>query len=1816
MKRYINYIFMVALLLSTGCRREKIVPVEDLTQYISAFTGSEIGPQSELRVELKVAASVTSQDEQLFSLSPIVNGKTVWINNQTAEFHPDEPLKAGQEYEVCFNLGKALQNVEQQNKEFRFKVRVQVQTCVMTLASTSINDDNSVDVTGKLVFDNPVELSTVKASLSSSPKTTPIIIGHELKQYDFTFKNIQRNDKDYELKIKLDCKETLLEKTIEMNVVIPAESSFKLLEVKAVTESDSYIEAVFSQRLDEQQDIEGLITIAGVEKPKYIIDGNSVRLFFEEMLSETKVSVYKGIKSADGKATDLNSTNTVVFEPLMPQVKILSKGVIIPDANNLHLHFRAVNLKAVDVRVIQVYENNILSFLQEGGLYGNYNLRRYGRLVHYETLELKPKNSCWNNYTLNMASIFRRQKGAIYRLIFSFKKEYSMWDCNSGDSLIEYGKHTITEEDTESYKYYRDNPYYDWYEYDYHQSLNPCHATYYMTEKNVSAINVINTNIGMIAKQNSEENRLWISTSNILTSKPLENVHVTAYNYQLQAVGSGITDTDGFAVIPTKGKAFVVVAMDGMQKTYLKLDSYCETSLSRFDTEGKTYERGLQGYIYGERGVWRPGDTLHLGFVLHDPELRIPAGHPVTFEAYNAQGKFYNRQTTTVGLNGFYVFHLPTHPDDGTGLWNVKVNVGGATFEKTVRVESIKSNRLKISLNTTITEDSVCGALQSAWLTGATVHDLNTKVEMEFRRMKTTFKGYENGWVFDSPISTFKSDIYTLYDGKTDAEGAADFTVAKKYARDAPGMLRAIITARVFEPGGDVSIYSHEKPYSPFKTYIGLNINAKGDYFERKSSHRFILAALTAEGKQTDCQVEYRIYKIGWRWWWESDENNLCSYVSSTKSEIVAHDTVSIIGGRGCIDFNYNGWGHFLLVAQDVESGHTTGAKFGIRYNGEESEGEEEYEDEGEASDVRMLTFTLDKPQYVVGETAKITIPAVAEGTALVSFENGRRVLSRRWVDVSAKRRTEFAFDVTADMAPNFYVHISLLQPHALAGGNRPIRLYGVVPVLVRNPGATLEPQIKAPEVIKPATPFLLKISEKSGRAMTYTLAIVDDGLLDLTNYHTPNPADEFFAREALEIRTWDMYDAVIGSFGGKFGSMLSIGGDSDGRPRNSRANRFKPVVKHLGPFALAAGTTQTHRIELPQYVGSVRIMVVAGQNGAYGNASVTVPVKAPLMLVSSLPRTLSINEEITLPVNVFALDTAIRKVSLQVSVLGQFAVFEGNTSMSLNFTDRSDTTVYFHFKTTSKVGIERFTISATGGGQSASETIEINVRNPNPPIINIKSVVLNNNESSDLEYLIGNRSEDAFLRLETSRIPPVDVTRRLEFLFNYEHYCSEQITSRALPLLYVPLLKDFNDSERFMLKNSVMQALHKLYTRQTTGGGFKYWDWGDTEDEWITSYAGHFLAEARANGYTVENVVFERWKKRQQSLARAWSAEQGKAWTGYIQAYRLYTLAVAGTPETGAMNRMKEDGTMSAEARRMLAAAYAVAGKTQVAKELLGVVETVGASASNDWRYYTYGDTRRDEAVTLIALFRTGQMDEAFRRAQKLSAALSAETCMQTQSSAFALMAMGMLAKASSGRMNFEYSLNGGQNHTFASTKAVVVSDLTIDTLNGSLSIKNNTSGVLYASLISKYKPERDTLPERAENLKVEVSYRLLEGYKIDVSRLAQGCDFQAIIKVINTSGINDYKNLALTQIIPAGWEFAATSLQETLGSQIYRDIRDDRVMFYFDLVRGANITFQVRLQSVYAGRYTLPAVRVEGMYNPEAQARTKAGVVEVLLK
>ncbi len=206
------------------------------------------------------------------------------------------------------------------------------------------------------------------------------------------------------------------------------------------------------------------------------------------------------------------------------------------------------------------------------------------------------------------------------------------------------------------------------------------------------------------------------------------------------------------------------------------------------------------------------------------------------------------------------------------------------------------------------------------------------------------------------------------------------------------------------------------------------------------------------------------------------------------------------------------------------------------------------------------------------------------------------------------------------------------------------------------------------PEVLRPETDFNVTVSEKSGKPMTYTLAIVDDGLLDLTNFKTPDPWNDFYAREALGIRTWDMYDDVLGAFGGNFSAMFSTGGDATMKPADAKAKRFKPVVKFVGPFYLGKGKKQTHTLKLPMYVGSVRAMVVAGQEGAYGNAEKTAFVRTPLMLLSTLPRVLSVQEEITVPVNIFAMENGVKNVTVSLQASGGGVQIVGAKQQSLTF--------------------------------------------------------------------------------------------------------------------------------------------------------------------------------------------------------------------------------------------------------------------------------------------------------------------------------------------------------------------------------------------------------------------------------------------------------------------------------------------------------------------------------------------------------------------
>ena len=1852
-------IMMTVGLYSCTRTQKDIIPSADYAPYVNAYTGGVISQNSTIRIELTHDQPMVDLNSELknnpFSFSPSLKGKAYWVSNNTIEFVPEEgTLKPGTLYEGTFQLGDFIE-VDKKLKEFNFSFRVQERNFTLQLESLPITatQPDEINIKGEIRFSDVVKKEEVEKMLTASDgkKSYPVEVTatDNLTRYQFSIRQIPREADDYPLTITANGNPAGIDRKQSEEVLIPAKDCFRFMSAERIEQPENGIEIVFSAPLSTTQDLKGLIEIPEVSSSIFQISENRVFIYFEaNTQNKLTLNIHEGVKDSQGKA--LGTSHTISFSEvsLKPQVEMSTSAAILPDSKSLIIPFRAVNLYAVDLSVIRIFENNVLMFMQTNSLASANELRRSGRLVYKKTLWLAKDASKdihhWGDYSIDLAGLIHQEPGAIYRVILSFRQEYSAYPCggnenqdmkfadnNTSDGLTKVSGSVLSEEDEaiwntpEAYYYYNGGTM-DWSVYRWTERDNPCHPSYYMNSDRIAACNVFASNLGMIVKRNSL-NKLWIAVSNILDTKPIGKAQVTAYNFQLQPIGKGETNGDGFVEIAPKGVPFIIVAESEKQKAYVRVVDGEEQSVSRFDVGGKDIQKGLKGFIYGERGVWRPGDTLHISFILEDREKRIPDKHPVALEIYNPRGQFYTKMISTQGMNGFYTFDVPTQATDPTGLWNAYIKVGGTTFHKGLRIETIKPNRLKINLALPkilqATDKDVYAPLTSTWLTGATASKLKAKIEMSLSKVNTQFKNYGQ-YIFNNPATNFTTIKTDVFDGTLDAEGKVSVTLKVPTATEAPGMLNATFTTRVFEPGEDASIYTQTIPFSPFTSYVGINLNQpKGKYIETDKDHVFDIVTVNTQGQLVNrTNLEYKIYRIGWSWWWENSSESFGTYINNSSITPVASGNLQTRGGKASFKFrvDYPSWGRYLVYVKDKESGHATGGTVYIdwpEWRGRSSK--------TDPSGIKMLAFSLNKDSYEIGETATAIIPAAAGGRALVSIENGSTVLRQEWIEVSNGGDTKYTFKITPEMTPNVYLHISLLQPHAQTVNDLPIRMYGVVPVFVTNSQTVLQPQIQMPEVLRPETNFNVTVSEKSGKPMTYTLAIVDDGLLDLTNFKTPDPWNDFYSREALGIQTWDMYDNVLGASAGSYSSLFSTGGDATLKPADAKANRFKPVVKFIGPFYLGKGKSQTHTLKLPMYVGSVRAMVVAGQDGAYGNAEKTAFVRTPLMMLSTLPRVLSIQEEITVPVNIFAMENQVKNVTVSLQASGGGVQIVGTNQQSLKFTQPGDQLVFFTLKTGSKTGKATIHLTANGSGQQTKETIEIDVRNPNPVVTLRNSQWIETGQSKDLSYNLSSSSTNNQIKLEVSRIPSVDISRRFDFLYNYQHHCTEQLTSKALPLLFVAQFKTIDKTEAEKIKTNVQEAIRQIYGRQLPNGGFVYWPGNAVADEWISSYAGMFLTLAQEKGYAVHANVLNKWKRFQRAAAQNWRMPQEASgwqqWQSELQqAFRLYTLALAGVPEYGAMNRMKEQTGLSIQAKWRLAAAYALTGKMKPAEELVYNVETTVNPYSS--MNQIYGSSDRDEAMILETLILMNRERDALQQAKVVSKNLSQEDWFSTQSTAFALMAMGRLAEKLSGTLDFVWSWNDKQQPAVKSAKAVFEKEIATTPKSGTVSVKNQGKGALSVDLITRTQLLNDTLPAISDNLRMDIRYANLNGTPLSVNDIIQGTDFMAITSISNISGTSDYTNLALTHIIPSGWEIynermvapetenaAADGSGQSVSKYSYQDIRDDRVLTYFNLRRGETKVFTVRLQATYAGNFILPAVQCEAMYDVNVQARSKAG-------
>ncbi len=1848
---------ILIFLISNGCGKKKNAGpgTPEYNAAISAFTSGTVSSKASVKVILnKEQAEAVSYTEpisqDLFNFSPSVKGNAYWIDKRTIEFKPEKQFKPGTLYTVKFYVGK-IRELPADKKIFTFQFNIIKQSLSLEISDFKSYDEDELRwnrLNGVLLTADVAESGEIKKVLTATQDGRNLHVTWtqepDLRTNNFSIDSIERKENAGTVLLEWNGNPIGSAEKGKKEVTIPSLSDFLLMDVRVVQQPEQYLQLQFSDPLLRNQNLAGLIKLANDVELNFVIDHNLVRAYpASRQQGHIKIYVEPGIKNVLGYRFKTEEVHDIAFEEVKPAVRLTGNGVILPDSKGLIFPFEAVNLKAVDVRIIKIYENNIAQFLQVNNLDGERELKRTGRLILKKKIDLAANGAVdlgkWNTFSLDLADLIKTDPGAIYRVVLGFKRSYSVYPCDGEESTVNETEQARDEEELQdemsywdTYDYYSEYDYQGYYSEDYNwkDRDNPCTPSYYGTRRNV-ARNILASNLGIIAKGGTNHSMLFAVTD-LRTTEPLENVQLELYNYQQQLIGAVKTGKNGLAEISIDKEPFLLIAKKDKQRGYLRLDDGSSLSLSNFDVAGQVVQKGLKGYIYGERGVWRPGDTLFISFILEDEQDLLPENHPVTFELTNPLGQLVKTITRAEPSDGFYNFTTATSPDAPTGNWQAAIHVGGTTFSKTLKIETVKPNRLKIDFDLG-TDRLIKGrfpvnaTLKTAWLHGAVARNLKAKVAVTLSQGHTSFKNDAyNGYIFDDPARSFSSEEQTIFDGKVNVEGQAVVPVNLSVNDAAPGMLNASFVVRVFEESGDFSIDRFTVPFAPYKSFVGIKApegNPRTGMLVTDTAHRVNIVTVDAEGNPVSrSNLTVRIYKVGWRWWWDASEDNLASYVAGNYNDLVVSKKISTSNGKGSFTFriDYPKWGRYLIRVTDPVSGHTTGTTVYVDWPS--WEGRDQREIPGGAA---MLVFSADKKKYEAGETAKVSFPSEANGRALVSIESGSRVIDAYWVETS-KGETAFNFKVTEEMAPNIYVHITLLQPHSQTANDLPIRLYGVIPLLVEDPGTRLYPEIEMPDVLKPEQDVTVKVSEKNGRGMTYTLAIVDDGLLDLTRFRTPDPWNSFYAREALGVKTWDLYNLVLGAYGGKIEQLFSIGGDDEllGTAAKKRASRFKPMVKFLGPFRLKKGQTDKHIISLPQYIGSVRTMVVAGNGHAYGNAEKTTPVRKPLMVLATLPRVLGPGETVKLPVTVFAMEDNVKKVQVEVEANDLF-VAGGAMKKTVTFEQTGDQVVYFDLKTAERTGIARVSVRVKSGREQSQQDIELDVRNPNPLEVKTLDKVLDPGETWETNYQFPGMQGTNSGLLELSGMPPVDFGRRLKYLINYPHGCIEQTTSAAFPQLYLGEMMSLDAKTKAQTELNVKSAINRIRRFMLSDGGLGYWPGSNEANDWGTSYAGHFMLEAEAHGYALPPNFKRNWTGYQRKAALNWQANRGKyQYEAYYQgdleqAYRLYTLALAGTAEMGAMNRLREKPSLSVQAKWRLAAAYVLAGQPEVAQDLVDKA-TMDIKPYKGF-YSTFGSRDRDLAMILETLTLMQKRDEAALLMKKISEALSGNQWMSTQTTAYCLLAVSKFAgaNATSKEIKFEYALNNQKTTREVSSRPLSRIKLPVEDTTGRVELQNNGEGILFARLTLEGVPLTGRETGAENNLRIKVTYKDMQGHLLDVSSLEQGTDFMAEVTLSNPGVLGYYSDMALTQIFPSGWEITNMRLDQTTAvyeqdKPSYQDIRDDRVYTYFNLPANKQKTFVVLLNAAYAGRFYLPAVSCRAMYEKSISAATPGKWVEVV--
>lgn len=1798
----VPYILILAFTFS-GCRNQGNILQLDHSNFtdeiatdqnlVFTFT-SELVPDSLLN-EWDTTAYIT--------FTPGVRGKFKWSAKNEITFSPSEPFAPSTDFEAVLT-GKLTNHVENKpalpkEKTLRFHTPYLMAGDVQVFYAFSQQLQGAVAVKMNLNFNckvQPAELNKRMRVLVDDKEIPFQVTGVEADfMIGVSIADVRGDSKDViPLKIQIDKGMPCIgssytsKEPMEFTAEIPVKEKLMITQMLASFVDGEGLIHVFTNQPVVNENLEELISMTPELTFMAAVMENGLTLKGDfEPGRNYEVTISKELKGVFGYSLESAYSQQVSFGNLEPALSFANnKSVYLSSRGARNIGINIVNINQIRISVIRIYENNILHFIRGGNSYG-YHYEEAGddyEYYNYEYYDYEQYGDLVKEKVMDVRSL---QKQGNMRLL-----NLNLADIGFSDRFE--GLYVLKIEDVD--------------------------RQYLQESKFISL-----SDIGLIVR--GSEDDMMVFTNSIMTTDPLNGVKVNFISTNNQVIQSVTTDQQGVAVFKNAKAAAgqfrigMITCSAGDDFNFMILDN-TSVQTSRFEVGGKySNDAGLDAFLYGDRDIYRPGDSVHVNAVVRTTDWKILKDVPMKMKLLLPSGKEYQSFRKTPGPQGAFEtsFYLP--PAVVTGLYTIELYTGNDVLiqSRRISVEEFVPDRIKVTavLDRQVIKpnEELRADITVANLFGPPAANRNYELQLTLQEKPFQNKKFGN---YNFSITTAEQVMFEniLRQGKTNAEGKiAERFIIPGY--DDAGILAGKVLTTVFDESGRPVNRLSDFTVLTQQTFYG--IRHFDQWLSTKQEIPFQFIALNAEGQPVNASAQVEIYRYNWENV-VTRQGGRYMYTAQRKDQLLSRQTVSIGAAGGTVRFKPVNSGEYEVRI------YRSGAKSYVKQNFYAYGWGDTQNTSFEASTEGEVDLQLDKEIYQPGDKAEILLKSPFNGKLLITVERDK-VYEYYYVNTD-KKAASITIPVKESYLPNVYITATAIRP--VSDNQIPLTVArGYVPLKIEKASNKLNVLISANE--RSRSKMNQTIQVKTTPHAELTIAVVDEGILQLKNFKTPDPYQYFYQQRALEVQSYDLYPYLFPEWQTSYSSLGGDLSEMGKRVNPFTVKRFNLVSLWSGILKADAAGHASFTVNVPQFSGSLRVMAVAYKDNTFGASEKMITVADPIIISTALPRFLSPKDSISIPVTLSNTTAKSARVTAQMSLTGPLKA-SGSASQSVVIAPNSEAQVFFAALAEPSIGSATVTVQVSSEGEKFTEKTEIAVR---PPATLTKvsgqgQISAGSAQSINLQSNMIPATVEA--KLIISQSPLIQFSKDLGYLLQYPYGCIEQTVSAAFPQLYYRELSKAISTEQKAIRYNpdfnVNEAIKKIESMQLYNGAVSYWPGGDYESWWGTAYASHFLLEAKKAGYEVNEKILGKMYGYLQARLRTreteqyyYTDDQGIARSKTIAKkeipYSIFVLSLAGKPDPVSMNYYKaRTEILALDGKYLLSCAFALSGNQSAFSALLP------SSFSNENSQRSFGGSFyspiRDEALALYVLMESApDHPQTGIMSRHLTEKLKSARWLSTQDRSFAFLALGKIAKrAQQSNVSGKVMVQGKEAGTFRGSDLVISQGIAGQQVN----IQVTGTGSLY------YFWEQQGIPSTVSYLQEDNYLKVRKTFYDRFGKEVKGNTFRQndLIVVKLSLQALDYsaavENVAVTDILPAGLEIENPRIGaipelawiKDAAAYDYLDVRDDRISF-FTTATGTVKNYYYVVRAVSKGMFQMGPVSADAMYNGEYHSYWGAGWISV---